>query len=66
MSLADKKMALGKIKIGENKNPTKLLNHIAAVETRFNNANNKIKEEELIAAVLSQVPKIRRAVLMSE
>ena len=37
-----------------------------AVENRFNTATSKIKQEELIAVVLSQAPKEYRAVLTSE
>jgi len=66
MSLVDEKMALNKIRMGENEHPTKLFDRIKAVETRFNTKTNKIKEEELIAVVLSQAPKAYRAVLTSE
>ena len=53
MSLADKKMALNKIHMGKNENPTTLFNRIKALETRFNSKTNKINEEELITIVLS-------------
>ena len=61
MSLVDDKMALNKIRMGENENPTTLFDRVKAVETRFNSKTNKIKEEELIAVVLSQAPKACRA-----
>ena len=66
MSLVDEKIALHKIRMGQNKDPAKLFNRIVAVETRFNTKTKKIKEEELIAVVLSQAPKTYQAVLTAE
>ena len=66
MSLVGENIALNKIRMGQNEDLVKLFDRIRAVETRFNTKSKKIKEDELIAVVLSQVPNACQAVLMSE
>ena len=54
MSLVDEKIALNKIRMGQNEDPKKLFEKIKAVETRFNTKTKKISEAKKIAVVLSQ------------
>ena len=66
MSLVDEKIALNKIRMGQNEDPKKLFEKIKAVETRFNTKTKKISEAEKIAVVLSQAPLKYQAILTSE
>ena len=56
MSLVDEKVELNKIRMSPSEDPKNLFDWITAVETQFNTKRHKIKEEEKIAVVLSQVP----------
>lgn len=66
MSLADERAALSAVAMKDSEDPKKLFKRLKAVEVRFNTLTHKIKQEDLMAFILSQSPKAYQAVLTAE
>lgn len=57
MSLGDERMALSATSIRDNEDPKKMFKMLKTVEVRSNVPTHKIKEENKIEVILSQVSK---------
>ena len=63
MILAVERMALSVVKIKDNEDPKIFFERLKAVEVRFNTSNHKIKEDDRMAFMASQVRREFQAIL---
>ena len=66
MSLVDEKVELAKIRMKPKDDPKVLFDQITVIEATFQRKTHKIKEEEKIAAIMSQAPMKCKTLLASE